>query len=213
MNRIAKTLVSTVVAALLLAGQALSAGLAKSGYMERVITTRNVGASATQTEKYYWEGDRLRSEKYSVEGQMVQIKNGRILYLYSPTDKEAVKVLLPDKLNMSVQQMLQEQSGSAKGGKKVGVKRVSGFDCDVYMLSKTVGGVKRSAKLYVSTDPRLPIALKIEITMGKGSQVVESKNIKLNMNVPDSLFALPKGTKVVEKKVNAPGQAAPGGAK
>lgn len=208
-----KMLISAVGIAAVLAGPAFSAGLAKSGFMERVVTTRVVGASLTETEKIYWEGDRLRSEKYGVERVLVEIKNGKTLYLYNPAGKEAVKTIIPDKYARSVQQILGEQGGSPKGGKKVGTKKVAGFDCDVYTLTKNVGGISRSAKLYVSKDPRLPIALKIEITMGKGSQIIETRNVKLNINVPDSMFAPPKGTKITERKASASGQTAPGAAK
>ena len=213
MSRMTRILILAAGIAAVLAGPAFSAGLAKSGFMERVVITRNVGASLTQTEKYYWEGDRLRSERYGMEGLLVEIKNGKTFYLYNPAGKEAVKTIIPDKYARSVQQILGEQSGSPKGGKKVGTKKVAGFDCDVYVLSKTVGGVSRSGKLYVSKDPRLPIALKIEITMGKGSQIVETRNVKLNINVPDSMFALPRGTKITEKKASASGEIAPGAAK
>ena len=210
MSRLLRMLIPAVGVASLLAGPVFSAGLAKSGYMERVITTRVVGASLTQTEKFYWEGDRLRSEKYGMDGLLIEIKDGKTLYLYNPGQKEAIKMVVPDKYGRSVQQILQEQGGPPKGGKKVGSKRIAGFDCDVYALSKMVGNLRKSAKLYVSRDRRLPIALKIEIAMGSGSQTVETRNVKLSMNVPDSMFALPKGTKVTEKKFTVPGQPAPG---
>lgn len=209
-----KSILMVVALVGLVVGSANAAGLAKSGSMERVVTTKNVGASSVESEKYYWEGDRLRNEKYTIGGVLVQIKNGRTLYMYDPAGKQAIKTTLPDELAKSVGQMLMEQAGPVTGGKKVGAAKVAGIACDVYMISKTEGNEPRTAKVYVSTDPRLPIPLKIEITMGKGSQIVETRNVTLGGNIPDSLFSIPKGTKVTEKKLTAPpSQPPPAGAK
>ena len=198
----------------LVIGSANAAGLAKSGSMERVVTTKNVGASSVESEKYYWEGDRLRDEKYTIGGVLVQIKNGRTLYMYDPAGKEAIKTTLPDELAKSVQQMLMEQAVPLKDAKKVGAAKIAGIDCDVYMMSKVEGGQRKSAKVYVSKDPRLPIPLRIEITMGKGSQIVETRNVKLGGNIPDSMFSVPKGTKITVKTLPPPpSQAPPAGTK
>lgn len=210
----ALTAVLAAAAVVTFAGVAMAAGMAKSGSLERVVTIKSVGASATESEKFYWEGDRLRSEKYSVNGMVVQIKDGRTIYLFSPERKEAMKATLPEKAAQSVQQMLAAEAGSVKGGKKVGRAQLSGFNCDVYVLSKTVGGITSRAKIYLSTDPRLPIPMKMEVTMGKTVQTVETRNVKLNSNISDSMFTLPKGTKVKEQKIApAPAPGAPKGKK
>lgn len=193
-------------------GSAISAGLAKSGYLERVITSRNTGASSMQTEKMYWEGDRIRMERYSVAGLSVQIKNGNTLYMYSPAEKKAIKITASGKESRTVQDMLQMIAGSTKGGKKVGAGTVVGIKCDVYMIP--VPGSKMSAKVYVSTDSRLPLPLKMQMSTGSGSQTIETRKLKLNYNVPDSMFSLPKGTKIEEKKLpQAPKVQPPAGRK
>lgn len=204
-----KSISMALALAALAVGSANAAGLAKSGSMERVVTTKNVGASAIESEKYYWSGDRLRNEKYTIGGLLVQIKNGRTLYMYDPAGKEAIKTTLPDRLAKSVEQMLMEQAGPVAGGKKVGAGKIAGIDCDVYMMSKVEGGQRKSAKVYVSKDPRLPIPLKIEITMGKGSQIVETRNVRLNVSVSDSMFSVPKGTKITVKTLPPPSSKTP----
>jgi len=204
MKSISMALALAALAVGTIVGSTNAAGLAKSGSMERVVTTKNVGASAVESEKFSWSGDRLRNEKYTVGGVLVQIKNGRTLYMYDPVGKEAIKTTLPDQLAKSVEQMLMEQAGPVTGGKKVGAAKIAGIDCDVYMMSKVEGGRRKSAKVYVSKDPRLPIPLKIEITMGKGSQIVETRNVRLNVSVPDSMFSVPKGTKITVKALPPP---------
>lgn len=199
-----KKLVAIVCLLAVSACAAMAAGMAKSGSLERTMTVRTTGASAVETEKFFWKNDKLRAEKYSITGMLIQIKDGKTIYIYNPSGKEAMKAVMPDKAAKTVQQMLAEESVSIKGGKKVGTAKVAGFACDVYMLSKKVGGMTRSAKAYLCTDSRLPIPLKMEITMGKITQIIETKNIKLNTNLADSMFVLPKGTKVTVQKAAAP---------
>ena len=99
-----------IMAFILLAGQAQSAGLAKSGFIERVMTVKNTGASSVETSKLYWEGNNLR----------------------------------------------------------------------------------------------LPTLLKSQETSGALSRSVETKQLKLNYNVPDTMFSLPKGVTVKEEKFPTP---------
>lgn len=176
---------------------AMSASIAKSGYVERVVTTKNVGASSMETVKIYWEDDRMRMENYTVAGLGVQIKDGRTMILYQPDKKTAIKTVVPDKYAKSVQQMLTEQTNAVSGGKKTGTAKVAGIPCDVYTFAGSKGG---SGKLYVSTDPRFPMPLKEVITVGTALRTVETKVVKLNQDIPNSMFVLPKGTKVKEEK-------------
>ena len=185
-----------VVAFGLLAGQAQSAGLAKSGFIERVMTIKNTNASGTETLKTYWEGDNMRMEQYGVGGLEVRIKKGSALYVYIPSQKKAVKTIVPPEYRQTVQQMLEEMSGPVKGGKKVGAAKVAGVNCNVYMVSEGGG----SAKAYVSADSRLPTVLKMVTTMGSMTQTMETMQLKLNYNVPDTMFTIPKGVEVKEEK-------------
>lgn len=187
--------VLAVMGFMLLTGQVRSAGLAKSGFVERVITVKNTGASSVETSKLYWEGDNMRIEQYTTAGLLVRIKKGSTLYIYAPAEKKAVKTIIPAGQGGTVQQMLQEMSGPIKGGKKVGTTKVAGITCDVY----TVSGKGGSAKAYVSTDARLPTLLKSEEKSGAASQSIETRQVKLNFNVPDTMFTLPKGVTVKEE--------------
>lgn len=180
-----------------LAGLVMSASIAKSGYVERVVTMKNVGASSMETVKIYWEDDRMRMENYTVAGLGVQIKDGRTMILYQPDKKTAIKTVVPEKYAKSVQQMLAEQTNAAKGGKKTGTAKVAGILCNVYTFS---GGKNGTGQLFVSTDPRFPMPLKEVITVGSAVRTVETKVVRLNQDIPNSMFVLPKGTKVKEEK-------------
>ncbi|HET6453513.1 MAG TPA: hypothetical protein VFI02_03835 [Armatimonadota bacterium] len=189
-----------IMAFVLLAGQAQSAGLAKSGFIERVMTVKNTGASSMETSKLYWEGNNLRMEQYTTAGLVVNIRKGQVLYIYSPAEKKAVKTTIPAGQGGSVQQFIEKMSSPVKGAKKVGTATVIGIKCDVFSASEKGS----SAKLYISTDPRLPTLLKSQETSGALSRSVETKQLKLNYNVPDTMFSLPKGVTVKEEKFPTP---------
>lgn len=185
-----------------IAGSALAGELAKSGFIERTVSVKNTGASGSETVKIYWEGDRIRVEKYTIHGLVVDIKDGRTLYLYNPAGKKAAKTVVPEKYARTVQDMIEGMTGPMKGGKKVGSSTVAGIKCDVYSVTGKVKG--HSAKVYVSTDPRLPVPLKLVESMGNLSRTIETRLVKLNYNVPDSMFTIPKGVKVEESKFPTP---------
>lgn len=202
------------VTVLVLAGLASAGTLANSGSFDRTTTIRSTGASATESGKYYWKGDNVREDRYSVGSQLIQLKVGKTIYLCNPDAKSAMKFVLPDKMQKSVVQALAEGMGRFDPGKKVGTSKVAGFPCDVYVSSKKMGAVMTHSKVYISTDPRLPIPLKVELAIGKATQTVETRNIRLNAKISDSMFALPKGTKVTERKLGAaPAPAMPKGKK
>ncbi|MBN1425935.1 DUF2092 domain-containing protein, partial [Candidatus Fermentibacteria bacterium] len=149
--------------------------------------------------KVYWEANRMRVETYTVAGVMIEIQNGKTLYAYNPAKKEAVKTTLPS-ASITVQARLEAMAAPIKGGKKVGTETVSGLKCSVFILSTKQG----NARVHVSTDSRFPLKMKTHITKGNASETTEIRNLKLNYNVTDALFALPKGTKVVEAKAAIP---------
>ena len=190
-------------ASLAISGVVWAAGIAKSGYLERTETAKNTGAMEMSTVKMYWEGDNFRMEEYSVQGMVVQIKNGRNIYIYNPSLKKAMKQVLPEGAQ-TVQQLLAGMGGPVNGGKKVGSAKVAGFTCDVYTVAapgKKAGG---STKIYISTNPQLPIMLKRQTAQGSRSISSDTKVVKLNYNVPDSMFTLPKGTKIETAKTGGP---------
>lgn len=174
--------------------------------MEQVETVRNTGASITSTTKIYWKNDNLRIEKYAVSGSTIQIKHGRDFYVYVPAQKAAQKVVVSAGQMMSVEQMFKNKMKITEGGKKIGAGLVAGVTCDIY----SIPAKGRSSKVYVSTDSRFPIPLKIETTAGSMSEVSDTTSLKLNTSISDSMFTLPKGTKLVTQSPKAtkrsPGQ-------
>ncbi|MHB1001390.1 MAG: DUF4412 domain-containing protein [Armatimonadota bacterium] len=185
-----------IILSILISG-VYAANLAKSGYWERVITTRNTGASSIVTRKTYWKGNKKRTEVYTIKGTIVEIKDGRTLYTYILSGKEAEKVVIPEKLSISVQQEMQANAAVPKNAKKTGTTSIKGYKCNIYKISAS--GAKMT--LYMSTDSRFPLPIKSETTVGKAVEITDTKVLKLNTTVSDSLFVLPKGIKVTERKV------------
>jgi len=181
-------------------GTAYAGGLAASGYVQQIETIKNTGASNTVTVKLYWKNDSLRVERYTIDGLRVEIKKGRELYEYLPSQKAAMKIVLPESQSQTVEQIMLSKASVVKSGKKVGSAKVNGFPCDVY----TGGEGGRSGKVYLSTDSRFPLPLKMEISSGSASQITETTEVKLNTAVSDSMFTLPKGTTVKTQSLNAP---------
>ncbi|MFA6666443.1 MAG: hypothetical protein WCT06_07700 [Armatimonadota bacterium] len=187
---------------------AAPAEMAKSGYIRQTTTIINTNASLIQTTNIYWRGDCMRTEQYGVDGLVIQIKNGKTLYMYSPSRAQAVKTNLPAN-SQSVQQILKSMATPVAGGKKIGSSVVAGIKCDAYKVTKDKNS---SAIVYQSTDPRFPLPLKTVITVGKAKQTTQTKSIKLNTTIASRMFTLPAGVKVKEAKIpsgSKPGAAAP----
>lgn len=177
-----------------------ASSVAKSGYIEKVITVSQGGVSKTQTSKTYWEGDKMRTENLFGNQLMVNIKNGKALYTYSPSEKRAIKTVVDVP---TVSEMFEQQFaniGKMKDVKKVGTGSVLGFKCDIYQRTIKGNQGNMTVKVWVSTDKRLPTALKMVATGPRGTTTEETKSIKLNIDVPDSYFVIPKGTTVKEVK-------------
>lgn len=182
---------------------AAHADLAKSGYIERYSSESNTGASVTESRRTYWRGDNLRVEYYTTRGQVVEIKSGATIYRYSPGANTAVKAVVPSGTKMpSVQDILRRQTTLPKGLKKVGKAKVAGVDCDVYTPAKKDSRVQTD-KLYFSADSRLPVLMKRELVIGTRRVMEDVRKIQLNSNIPDSMFKVPSGVKIVEQKVHS----------
>lgn len=200
MRRVLSKVLPTAIAIFTIAGVSHAAGLAASGSLFQTQTIRNTGASLTSTKKMYWKGDNVRIEQYTIDGLNVEIKKGREIYQYIPEQKAALKIVVPADKAVTVQQLLQSEAKAPSGGKKIGTKLVAGIKCDVYSLSRN----GQSAKVYMSTDPRFPLPLMTEVKAGTVTQVTETKSIKLNASISNTLFTLPKGTKVKVQSLTAP---------
>ena len=172
----------------------MAQNIAKSGSLTQIVTQKNTGASKTETTKVFWEGSRMRVERYSLLGLFIELQDGSTIFLYSPKDKSAIKST--SKNAISVQSRLQAMAKSSAKGKKVGMGTVSGVKCSVYTASSGKG----RAKWYQSDDSRFPLILKTSITIGSANELTEVHDLKLNSNISDRLFQLPKGVKVTEAK-------------
>lgn len=196
------TFVGVVV--LLAAEMASAAGIAASGIMEQTQTLRNTGVLVSTTNKVYWSGERLRSEQYGMDGVLIEIKNGKDIYEYTPATKSAVKITLQSDKGMTVQDVLLKTMNSLQPTSKIGSAKIAGIPCTVY--NATIPGAKFAykAKVWISSDARWPLPLKLDITMGSKRQITEIKNIKFNATISSTMFTVPKGTKVKVQKLTMP---------
>jgi hypothetical protein len=200
LRNVLKVFIPCVLVFLFAVSAGFAAGLATSGYLVQEQSARNTGASLSTTTKIYWKNDNMRIETYSVEGVSIQIKDGPVVYQYIPEMKMAMKVTLPPGPQRSVKKFLETQMSLPSGGKKVGSAVVAGLKCNVF----SVPAQKGTSRVYISSDPRFPFRMKGEANYNSLHQVSETKIIKLNSSVPDSMFKLPSGTKIQTQKALSP---------
>ena len=185
-----------VVGLLMIGGTVYAADFAASGSMEETEIAGNTGASMTKTTKTCWKNGNLRVEHYDVDGTRVEIVAGKDYYVYDPQGKRAVKAEVPAGQRGNVKQLLGGDVNRKAIGKRIGGAVIAGIQCDEFRISKS--GVTEN--IWISTNPHFPIPLKIEKRAGTMHDIIETKNVHLNISIQDSMFKVPSGTKVAEQK-------------
>lgn len=137
-------------------------------------------------------------------GDVRYLANESGFYLYVPANKAAQK--LGNTGGGGIDAALKQAFGNAvqqlKGAKKVGSATVSGIPTDVYQQAKT------GTTVYLGTKPGFKIPVKVEVSNEGGKRLILVTGIQLDTPVPAAVFALPKGTQVIDNK--GAGGAGPG---
>ena len=205
-----------IAGALLLAeGSVLADSTPKSGQFDQVETVTTPLVSLKSTSHVTFKGDEFRIEgtdlspdhNYALNDT---IDDGQSYYLYYPDASTALRAPITEKPESTLDTLRDQTEAKLQGAAKTGETSVNGFDCDVYSQSLP-GGSK--VQLYQSKDPRFPYIVKTLLTNpGQGvTRTYEIQNVKLDAAVNDSLFTLPKGTKIVEQPAGAAEPSSAGG--
>ena len=137
-------------------------------------------------------------------GDVRYLANEGGFYLYVPANKAAQK--LGKAGGGGIDAALKQAFGSAvqqlKGAKKVGSATVSGIPTDIYKQAKT------GTTVYLGTKTGFKIPVKVEVSNEGGKRLILVTGIQLDTPVPAAVFALPKGTQVIDNK--GAGSAGPG---
>lgn len=97
------------------------------------------------------------------------------------------------------------------GAKKVGQETIDGHPCDVYELTQHSQGSTMTVKSWITRDikPALPARVENKIQVQRPNvtlnqtQTTRITGIQTGISIPDSLFAVPPGYKIVQ--AGAPG--------
>lgn len=190
-----------VVAVGVLAVSAALAGLPRSGQLQQVTTRRMGGKTQTIIQDIKWSGSKFRMEGSFGGRKTIIIGDGKTAYFYDPAAKQATagkqsQLMGPGGTIMNG--AIASAKAGIKRGKKIGSQRVNGFNCDVYIATMPMGNGKIVKKSWINKDPNLPIEVKSTVTANGNTVDSIVRNVKLGVKLPNSLFALPKGTKIIE---------------
>jgi len=87
--------------------------------------------------------------------------------------------------------------GLPGGARRVGTGKAGGYQCDIYVTTAAEAKGKRTtAKVWVY--PRLNLPVRSEVTMPGGKMLVETRNVRVDEPLADSLFTLPTGFTVIK---------------
>lgn len=153
----------------------------------------------------------------SMPGMGKMIRDGDKVYNYDARTKSATVTtqsamdqqmgpmgMLPgaDRLT-SISQMRKQMAAQLKGAKKLGTGTANGHKTTIYSVTKMLGEKVpqmkgATTKMWVANDMPFQMPVKMQITTPQGILNTDFLNIKVNPNLPDSLFKLPAGTKIVK---------------
>jgi outer membrane lipoprotein-sorting protein len=148
-----------------------------------------------------------------------RIRNNGTVYSYLPNDQTAMREPSANKTESLQADLLAQKNQFVTGATKSGKDTVAGFPCDVYMEPAQENG-NVTMKVWVSADPKFPFVMKTEEVHHKEgvTETLEISNVRLSSLISDTVFALPKDTKVVDAPTQSQSQggqppmgSAPGG--
>jgi outer membrane lipoprotein-sorting protein len=205
------------VAFLTLAGvPARAAAPPMSARFEVVTLEEGQGGQITVTSKVWVKGNKVRVEvKHPLMGEMNLIADGKNIYQIAPAQKQATKTdqmkatggRQPWQMFVANVDQLREKS------RKVGSEQIEGHLCDIYLRQEGGNGGSASVRSWITRSLKPPMPLKVvrKVSMQRPNAsitrttTVRMRKVELNVSLPDSLFVLPSGYKVVEGAPSLPG--------
>jgi len=186
--------------------------LPTSGEFDQVQTITSPRLTVKSVDHVTFKGKRYTMQ--SVDAQSFEpytdLADGQSYYHFVPAANEAMRLIINSKQQGALDELKQQTTDKIQGMTKTGSLTYDGYACDSY--AKDLGdGAK--VTMVLSTNPEFPFIVKTTLTVPSKSltQINEIANIKLNSPVDDSVFVLPKGTKIVDQPTNPANNQAPTG--
>ena len=174
---------------------AAAAAVPQSGQFDEIstIVAPRLTVKITKTVTFKGANYRIDMIPYS------RILAGGTLYSYLPDEQTAMRATAPTKEPSLPDQLLAQKEQVVQGATKTGSDTVGGFECDIYAPHMQAGD-DSTVHVWVSRDPRFPFIVKT-VSVNQKQGVTDTEEItedRLNTPISDTIFALPKDTKVVD---------------
>jgi hypothetical protein len=165
--------------------------------------------------KIWVKGQKARVETNSpFTGQVLMLTDGTtVRYLYPQQKRGTVTTLNPGPHGPRNpwELVIGSVSELTHGAKKQGEEKLGGYSCDVYELTRRSPSQSQIVKSWITrtTQPRLPLKVEISAHVKRPNMTVNQTQttritgLKIGMPLPNSLFAVPPGYKIVQS--NGPG--------
>jgi outer membrane lipoprotein-sorting protein len=172
------------------------ANLAKSASFKVTQTLSPKGGSALKREyRVEVKGNKARLDyEDQAIGVVRYIANEKGVFFYLPGNKTAMKQTFKGGVEGALKVAFAQVSSQLEGAKKIGTATVSGQPTVMYK-DPTNGSV-----VYLGTAPGFRLPVKTVLTNEGGTSTLVVTDIKLNIALPESRFALPTGTQIIESQ-------------
>ena len=186
-----------------------AATLPTSGTFDEVTTITANHLTVKMVKSVTFKGANYRMDSTMLDlTPYSRIMDNNTMYSYLPNQQTAMRKVSTEKEVGLPEQLWAQKNAFLQGATKGGLDTVSGFPCDIYSKPQSSSDV--SFRVWISRDPRFPFVVKTETIDHKQgvTQIQVVENIKLNTPVSDSVFALPKSTKLVDAPADDQGAGA-----
>jgi len=149
-----------------------------------------------------WNKARLDYEDQAI-GPVRYVANEKGVFFYIPANKNAMKQTFKGGVEGALKVAFAQVSEQMEGAREIGRETVAGQPTIIYKAPKT------GALIYLGTRPGFRLPVKTILANEGGTSTLTVSDIKLNVALADSQFALPAGTQIMDSG-SAPSATAPG---
>ena len=202
---------------LFMAGTVTAAPAPKTMMLNLTTVTDAQGMHVNVGAKVWVKGDKARVEANEpMTGPTIRLVNGAKVYTLYPQQKRGSVATIPAGKGSPKNPMefiVANVAQVTRSARKTGQQTIDGYPCDIYQLTrKEEGGTMvRKAWITRATQPRLPLKVEETIQVRRPNMTVNQSRttkitgLKIGVPIPDSLFVLPSGYRIVEGGPGGPG--------
>jgi outer membrane lipoprotein-sorting protein len=204
------------MAAALAMGAAVAAPAPKSLRFNMTTVIDAQGMHINTEAKIWVKGERARVETTDPRfgAPVLMLSDGRKIRTLYPQQKRGTVTAFPGDKSAAknpLEFLVAKLDDVTHGAKKLGRQKLDGHTCDVYELTQNSPEGTKSIKSWIARDtrPRLPIKVERKVHEQRPNVTVNQTlttlitGIRIGIPIPDSLFTVPPGYKIVE--AGAPG--------